>query len=229
MTLELIHILRIAIIAIIAYIPTVTLAGYFEAWLSKKVGDDIPEQLGFLSFDPGVHFSLFGFGLMMSGILFGHVFPFLRGMPGWGRYIPVTPGVIMGRWRNTRIALDFMARSIGHFLLLLATFFLLVILVKISFLSKETLLMHNATSVAQAVYSLMLFFFRQNMILFIIYFIVGAVNAVMYLYFPDFANASMQNVLIILGITIAALMLGSSLLEYMVSSLFASLDILFLG
>ena len=67
MRLDLIDGVRIIIIALLAYIPTVTLSGWFTAWTAKKCDDDLPERFGFLTFDPFAHVSIFGFALLLIG------------------------------------------------------------------------------------------------------------------------------------------------------------------
>ena len=113
MRLEIIQSLQIIIIALLSYIPTVAITGWFEAWIAKKCGDDVPEQFGFLTLDPIVHFNVIGFGFLLVGKLLGDYLPFFSGIPGWGRYMPLNPAE-SGGWR---VALQFNARAIAHFVL----------------------------------------------------------------------------------------------------------------
>lgn len=66
MRLELIDGIRLLIIAFVAYIPTVTISGWFTAWVAKRCDDDLPERFGFLTLDPFVHFSFFGFTFFIN-------------------------------------------------------------------------------------------------------------------------------------------------------------------
>jgi hypothetical protein len=71
----------------LAYVFSATTAGYTQAWIAKKMGDDTPEQAGFLTWNPLVHVDPIGaFFLLSMGI-------------GWMRFIPIDPSAIRGRWR----------------------------------------------------------------------------------------------------------------------------------
>jgi hypothetical protein len=69
----------------IAYILSATTAGYVQAWIAKKMGDDTPEQAGFLTWNPLVHIDPLGaFFLLSMGI-------------GWMRYMPINQNAIRSR------------------------------------------------------------------------------------------------------------------------------------
>ncbi|MEX0940262.1 MAG: hypothetical protein WDZ41_02800 [Candidatus Babeliales bacterium] len=91
----LISILTIAV----AYVFSATTAGYMQAWAAKKLGDDTPEKMGFLTWNPLVHIDPIGaFCLFFLGI-------------GWGKFIPMHPESIQG---NFRLLLLFLAKPFTY-------------------------------------------------------------------------------------------------------------------
>jgi len=90
-SLEIIESIVGLVTIIIAYFLVVTITGYFRAWVAVSMGDDTPAYLGFLRFSPLKHLDPIGFGFL---ILFGF---------GWGRYIPIMPYNITGRFRKLKI------------------------------------------------------------------------------------------------------------------------------
>ncbi len=80
--------LLISIVTIgIAYTLSATTAGYVQAWMAKKFGDDTPETAGFLTWNPFIHIDPVG-ALCL----------FLLGV-GWGKFIPINPAAIKGKFR----------------------------------------------------------------------------------------------------------------------------------
>lgn len=163
MRLDLIAGMRLLIIALFAYIPTVTISGWFTAWVAKKCDDELPERLGFLTLDPFAHFSIFGFALLLIGQLFGNYLTFFRGIPGFGRMIILDPQPINGKWRA---ALEFFARSVAHFALFTATIFIIFSLPQ----STNAMLLSSK--------DILFFFYKQNLILCGIYFLFGIADSI---------------------------------------------------
>ncbi|MGB8468094.1 MAG: hypothetical protein WCE21_03740 [Candidatus Babeliales bacterium] len=78
----------------IAYIISTTLAGYFQAYVAKKLGDPAPEQLGFLSLNPAAHIDPIGaLCLFMIGI-------------GWGKFMPINSILLYNAWHLTAFLLS---------------------------------------------------------------------------------------------------------------------------
>ncbi len=219
MRLELIDGFRIIIIAFLAYVPTITFSGWFEAWIAKKNGDEIPEQFGFLTLDPMMHFNIIGFGALLVGQLFGNYLPFFKDLPGWGRYIPLNPS------ENSRvkIILQFTARAIAHFMLLLFSFFILVALMKISNVSSTNNLEQTQSSIIQALFSVLWFFYHQNFILCIIYFVIGLFRALLFTYFPEFHLFSSKNLISATLLLILFIFIGSQIFEMILNNFMALL------
>ncbi len=107
---------------LIAYIISVTLAGFFTSWVALKMGDDTPEQCGFLTLNPLMHLDL-------MGLLFILLFKF-----GWGRFIPINPFNITGRFKIVRLLTAFLAEPFAY---LIISFSSLVVLIAI--MGKEVL------------------------------------------------------------------------------------------
>lgn len=226
MRLELIEGLRIIIIALLSYLPTIAFSGWFEAWVAKKSGDDIPEQLGFLTIDPIVHFNVIGFATLLIGQLFGDYLPFFKDLPGWGRYIPLNPA----GFSRARVIIQFCARAVAHFMLLLIAFFGLTILIKSSLLqgSVPADQIQTTSAFIQALSSVILFFYRQNFILCIIYSVIGLFRAFLFSYFPDFHLFSTKHLLFAFGILIAFVFVGSALFEILLSHIMLILAHIFM-
>jgi hypothetical protein len=224
MQLELINGLRLIIIALLSYIPTIAISGWFEAWVAKKSGDDIPEQFGFLTLDPIMHFNIIGFGVLLLGQLFGDYLPFFKGLPGWGRYIPLQPSDL----NKPKIILQFTARAIAHFLLFLTAFFMLVVIMKSSSLPAANSASQTGSSIMQAVSSVLLFFFMQNKILCVIYFVIGLFRALLFMYFPQFHMFSSQHLVLAAVLLVLFVIVGSQLFEALIDYLMALLFYAFL-
>ena len=64
---------------VLAYFFVATIAGFFRAWVARAMGDDTPERMGFLNFNPLVHIDPMGFFLM---IFLGF---------GWVKHVIINP------------------------------------------------------------------------------------------------------------------------------------------
>ena len=173
MRLELIDGIRLLIIAFLAYVPTVTISGWFTAWVAKKCDDDLPERFGFLTLDPFVHFSLFGFSLLLIGQIFGSYLTFFRGFPGFGRYIFLEPSPTAKR---INVVVEFFARPFAHFIML--TFAYMVVFFLLKTITAAAVLSSPTTPICSAVKDISLFFLSQNMILCNIYFLFGVADMI---------------------------------------------------
>jgi len=100
---------------VLAYFIVVTISGVFRAWVAKLMGDDTPEKMGFLSFNPFIHTDPIGFFFLL-------IFRF-----GWGRYIPINPFNIVGRFRVIRLFLAYISDTFIH--LVMATISLVTLII----------------------------------------------------------------------------------------------------
>lgn len=77
--------------SLFAYVAIIVPSGWFRAWVAKKMGDDTAQDLGFLTLNPMAHIDFFG---VLFLLWMGY---------GWGRYIPINPHNIVGKYRYIKI------------------------------------------------------------------------------------------------------------------------------
>lgn len=219
MRLEIIQSLQIIIIALLSYIPTVAITGWFEAWVAKKCGDDVPEQFGFLTLDPIVHFNIIGFGFLLIGKLLGDYVPFFRGIPGWGRYMPLNPSE-SGGWR---VVLEFNARAIAHLVLSVIALIGIVQCMKLGYMGFDWNVTPQASSVMSSLISVLQFFYSQNIMLCIIYFAIGTFRSCMAYWFPDFYLFSSQHMIWGMLILFGAIIICAEVFRFVIAQIMASL------
>jgi hypothetical protein len=94
---------------IIAYISSITLAGYCASWVALKMGDDTPADQGFLTLNPIMHVDI-------VGLLFIVVYHF-----GWGRFIPLDPFNITAPFRILKLIVMYCAESVAHWMIALVS------------------------------------------------------------------------------------------------------------
>ncbi|HEV2916148.1 MAG TPA: hypothetical protein VGW78_00215 [Candidatus Babeliales bacterium] len=99
-----------------AYSIIVTISNFVHAWFARKMGDDTPAQLGFLSLNPLDHIDPIG----LICIVF---FQF-----GWGQYIPINPSNLYGKWYKTKVICTLLAGSVVYILMALISLFVLICL-----------------------------------------------------------------------------------------------------
>jgi hypothetical protein len=87
---------------LIAYGVSVTVAGCFTAWVALKMGDETPADEGFLTLNPFAHIDLLG-----------TVFLILYNF-GWGKFIPINPFNMHGRFKLVKVITAFSAKSLAH-------------------------------------------------------------------------------------------------------------------
>lgn len=218
--LELIEGLRIIIIALLSYLPTVAISGWFEAWVAKKSGDELPEQLGFLTLDPMIHFNIAGFAALLIGQLFGDYLTFFKGLPGWGRYIPLSPSGL----NKGKILLQFSARAVAHFIMMLSAFGVIIILMHTSFLTASQATIAATTPIMKSISSVLIFFYQQNLMLCVIYCVIGFFRAFLFSYFPEFHMFSSQHIIYAVLLLFIFILLGSQIVEILLSKLMAFLS-----
>ncbi|MDR3550253.1 MAG: hypothetical protein P4L31_02485 [Candidatus Babeliales bacterium] len=85
---------------LLVYVVTVTLVGFFVAWVCQKMGDDTAAEQGLLSLNPAVHIDPVGLLGLMSIFFMGF---------GWGNHLPINPGNVhssrhFNRWIKLFIA-----------------------------------------------------------------------------------------------------------------------------
>lgn len=177
MRLDLIDGVRIIIIALLAYIPTVTFSGWFTAWTAKKCDDDLPERFGFLTLDPFAHVSIFGFALLLIGEVFGNYISIFKRIPGFGRYIMLDPRT---EGSKIKVFIEFFARACSHLLMLTFSFFILLFLAQQYKITSSSAA--NVPSLLLACFEVLRFFFFQNLSLCAIYILFGIADCICFFY-----------------------------------------------
>lgn len=216
MRLEIIKGLQILIIAFISYIITITFAGWFESYVAKKVGDDAPEQAGFLTLNPLEHFNVIGFGVVLWGIFFAGLLPF-QFIPGWGRYIPLVPDNISGNYFKLRIFTEYISRSCAHLIVLVcASVSMMLVCGAMHVHGFVPMVSTNITSFKEVIVSLLYFIVQQNLVLFVIHFILGVFKYFLYFYMPKIQEVSFMTILFGFIALLIGLSIFGPLLEVLV-------------
>lgn len=229
MRLELIIGLQILIVAFIAYIITIPLAGWFEAFVAKKMGDDAPEEAGFLTVNPLEHFNVFGFAAVLWGIFFAHVLPF-QFIPGWGRYIPLVPDNIRGSYYKVRIFIEYISRAIAHLFILLTAATIMMLTCGAMHVQGMVPMIKasQTTSFKEALLFLLFFLCQQNLVLFVIHSIVGIFKYILYFYMPRIQEISFITILSAFILLLVGLSVFGPLLEVLVFTIIESIRSLLL-
>jgi len=220
MRLELINGLQTLIIAFISYVVTITFAGWFEALIAKKAGDDTAEQAGFLTLDPLEHFNVFGFAAVLWGEFFVDILP-IHIIPGWGRHIPLVPDMIRSKYNKLFVFIEYIGRSCGHFILLMTSGTMLISLFQYIQMFGLQGRLPSYVFVFQQVLT---FIFKQNLILFIIHFILGLFKTLVYFYIPRYQEIGFKMIFVgFLVLTFGLFLLGP-ILQYFVENLLGLIE-----
>lgn len=209
MRLEIIDGMRIIIIALLAYIPTVTISGWFTAWVAKRCDDELPERLGFLTLDPFAHFSFFGFTILLIGELFGNYLTFFKHIPGFGRFMILDPQPLNGKMKAV---IEFFARSFAHFVMLTCSIAVLFLFFRNLWLLPASMSSVGVSPMLMSCKDVLLFFFNQNMVLCGIYFLFGIADTICF-----FRNVPRMFSLEYFVILVATLLLLGTPVDYLLS------------
>ncbi|MBV8661225.1 MAG: hypothetical protein JO129_03725 [Candidatus Dependentiae bacterium] len=228
MRLEMITGLRILIIAFISYIATITFAGWFESLIAKKVGDDAPEQSGFLTLNPLEHFNVFGFAALLWSVFFANLLPF-QFIPGWGRYIPLVPDNIRGSYYKLRIFIEYIGRSFAHLIIIICVATAMMLMLGMAQTQNiQPMLTSSATSFKEVLAPLLYFIFQQNIILFVIHFIIGVLKYLIYFHMPRLQEISFITMIFAFLFLVVVLSIFGPLLEIFVFKLIEGIQSLLL-
>lgn len=169
--LETAQLIQELIAYLIAYFPTVTLAGYTEAWLAKKFGDRTPEHAGFLTLNPLVHMDPIGIALVALPPHFG-----------FGKRMPMDLDNIKKKNKTAKLLLLFMSRAITHLAIILGLIFLYYIF------NKQILIASTQDNLHSTFHSILLIFqalINLNILSAVIYFIIGLVRTCIHFLLPN--------------------------------------------
>ena len=224
MRLEIINGLQILIIAFIAYIITIPFAGWFESFVAQQVGDDAPEQAGFLTLNPLEHFNVFGFAAVLWSIFFRNALPFQL-IPGWGRYIHLMPDNIRGSHYKAKIFIEYVGRAFAHLILLIASVTIMMLICGAAHVHGFIpMLTANATSFKEVVVSLLFFMCQQNLVLFVIHFILGVFKYLIYFHMPKLQEISVMTMIFGFIVLLIGLSIFGPLLELFAVKMIAGIQ-----
>lgn len=228
MRLEMINGIRLIIVAFMYYVITFTFSGWFESLVAKYVGDDAPEQTGFLTLNPLEHFNVVGFGIVLWCTFYASLLP-IQFIPGWGRHIPLMPEQIHGKYFKARILTEYLARSIAHLLILLtAATALMLISGAVNIYGLAAMSATNTTSLKEGLVLLLQFMLVQNLLLFVIHFILGGFKYCIYFYMPQFQTVSFGTILLTFIALVVALSIFGPLLQILAIQLIEGIHSLLL-
>lgn len=108
---------------LIAYVVSAPLIGYTKAYVAKKMGDDTPEQFGFLTFNPFMHMSRFWIILIVFFQYFYGYTPIALGV-----YMPLSPGLITGKYRKLKTIIAFFSDFFAAFFCSVFSFWILILI-----------------------------------------------------------------------------------------------------
>ena len=172
--LETAQLIQELIAYLIAYFPTVTLAGYTESWLAKKFGDRTPEHAGFLTLNPLVHMDPIGIAFVALPPHFG-----------FGKRMPMDLDNIKKKNKTSKLLLLFMSRAITHLVLII------LVLLFFGLIGKKVLMYLMEGNLHPVLYSILLIFhalLNLNILSAVIYFIIDLVRTCIHFLLPDIEN-----------------------------------------
>jgi hypothetical protein len=127
------------IVLLLSYFATVPVIGYCRAWVAEKMGDDTPEQFGFLTLNPMAHVSLLWIVFMTCIPSFDF---------GFGKYIPINPMNIQGKNRGFKLAAAYLSDAFASICLATLALFVLVFFYGQSEFFKSYAVLRGAVSYA---------------------------------------------------------------------------------
>ncbi|MBP6870265.1 hypothetical protein KBC04_05255 [Candidatus Babeliales bacterium] len=216
MRLEFIIGFQFLIIAFISYVITITFAGWFESLIALQVGDDAPEQAGFLTLNPLEHFNVFGFAALLWGVFYKDVLP-ISLIPGWGRYIPLIPDNINGSFYKLRVFIEYVGRSFAHLILLICAATCMMLLSGIHLHEMAPMAVTQMTSSRESIIGLLLFMCQQNLVLFAIHFILGIFKYIIYFHAPKIQEFSATTMILsFIGLLFLLVTFGEAVQDFAV-------------
>lgn len=156
----------------IAYVPSVTILGFFEAWMATMAGDETAEEQGFLTLNPLKHVDLFG-------LIFIVLIKW-----GFGQRIPTNPANIKSPYRNLKYFAVVFSKPFMSFILIIATF--------ISWIVFKNSISADPSSAMIAIEWIISAFLRLNVTYFVIYTILGIANILTEFLLPDVYSRSLS-------------------------------------
>ena len=165
----------------IAYVPTVTIIGFIEAWIITLFGDDTAEENGFLTLNPMRHIDILGV-----------VFLFLINW-GFGQRVPYNPMNIKSPYRNLKFVGVVFTRPIVSLLLAILAMFALLFITGGNIITA----LSNASAIKLALINVIIALLNLNIIYVAIYYILGLATILVEFLLPDAYNRSLSVTLIV--------------------------------
>jgi hypothetical protein len=98
----------------LVYVVIVSLSGAFRSWVAGLMGDYTPEYEGYSSLNPMVHVSIVGFLFLIFTSF------------GWGKYVPINPFNIDGKYRPLKLVAAFFSDTFLHIVFAIVGLFILI-------------------------------------------------------------------------------------------------------
>lgn len=125
-------------VVLLAYIIIVPLIGGFKAWVASVLGDDTPEEEGFLTLNPMAHISFFWITILVISQLLYSYMPF-----GFGQQIVINESNFGGKRGTFKFLCALFSNSFMAFIVAIGAFSGLLVLHGI----KIALLLHQQPSI----------------------------------------------------------------------------------
>lgn len=205
--IEIATFLQTKIVYLFAYFPVITLAGFLQAWINAKAGDETAKNFGFLTLDPMVHFSLLGFMVLMFPWQLFESNPLVI---GFGKIIPSRVDSLSGKWQQLKKGVILFSAAISAFITWML-FSVLAVISSILLSVQASAIPANLTGVSIAFLQLLGGLVRLSSELFFIFFIINIVDVLLYKF--DKNGTIRGNVFLRLGLAFVAVMLFAPLVR----------------
>ncbi len=200
---------------LVVYFPTVAIAGYFESWIAKKLGDSTAQDAGYLTLNPLIHMDPIGLAILVIPPHFG-----------FGSRIPLNPSNISRKFEKIKLFLMYFARTIAHLFLTIFALFLLI-LIQTKFIGNLDTLISNISPFLFSVILVVTALINLNILSFVVYFIIGLLRLFIHFFLPDLENRSpLVNFMIFLFPFLFILVLGPYI-EYVLRLFLLKINFLF--
>ncbi len=193
-----INTIKVLIVVLAVYFPTVTVSGYFAAWVAKKFGDDTAEERNLLSLNPLEHTSLFGLFVLLLSQIFKTPF-----IVAFGRHVPVVEHQINPPFVKLKYLIALWARAFAN--LCLSCLAILIWILFFKYIVWPFNLDQRVPAVLDSMQLMFVVFRRINIISFMIEWLYGLVFFIMSFVFPQINE---ESVIVYLVIEIYLLLLA---------------------
>ncbi len=190
---------------LIAYVISITFAGFFTAWVALKLGDDTPEQEGFLTLNPLAHVD-------PLGTLFLMLYRF-----GWSRFVPINPLNMHGRFRIVKILIAYLTETFWFLILGILSLLALIALFGARIFAAGSILtaFPESSSYTLAIAFILIAMFGVNIMLAVVSFLVNMCGlGIMYLAEKNPSYLHYTNIIMVLVPLLFYFIFGSVLLNF---------------